>query len=522
MSYLRAQYDQAKQQLITKLSDSYREHTELTKIGIAGLPFSNSKEVAPGMKWQTQYSRTTQQGSVVPSPSLDTYLNFWRLGQSPDLLERRVLYDEYEKICATSVIIADGMDDLINGGLRQGGRIKVVPIEACIDDERIQDQAASFDEAWQRTMALADIEWQCLAGRSFLRYGNTPVEIVANDLGTIEELSQRAPYAMQINSDVNLKFYPGQRDAYVQFDDAGKNWIARYPDALIVWLMTKDSFWHRYGMSRLFAALAASRALIRAESTLPDSREAGQLEKYERYGDIAGNPAPQDVIDEAELNTPEAKKARGEAVTPFRTRIYNGPVEVGMHAPPTGFYNELGDIRYNAGGVTKRLGSQFARQQIPETMNRATLLRMDEMAFVAQYEFRLQFAQMLFPEIFKRQLAWYNAVLDQSTAFYRIGTSKSKIDPNKITLDYQFQAAQVQERLIEKAAQAAADRKQGGLDWESYVEAAAHAQGKDPEVVKKRLYMEGNCPDYIKEKYDRQAQKQLTGLLQRPQLRAVN
>lgn len=515
-------------QIANALSDRFDKYQDeknaqsMVKLGVSGLPFSNPPAKAPALNWAPGIPGNSRQGYTVPDPSLDQYMNFWKMGQSPDILERRALYDEYDKICSTSVIIADAMDDLINGACRQGGRIKIVPVEPLIDDPRIQDQAASFDEQWQRTMALATVEWECLVAKSFLRYGNAPIEIVANDLGVIEELDHRAPYRMQINSDVHLKFSKGQRDAYVQFDDASQHWIARYPEALVVWLMTKDLGWHRYGMSRLFAALAAARALIRAESTLPDSREAGQLEKWERYSDIAGNPVPQFIIDEAKEDTRQAKKERKEAISSFDTRLYNGPVEVGMHAPPTGFYNELGDIRWHAGGVTKRFGTQLARQMIPETMNRATLLRIEENAYVAQLELKLQLAKMLYPEIKDRQLAWYNAVLDQTTTFYRIGSSKNKIDPNSIALDYQFHATELPERLIEKAGAATSGFKEGLLDWETAVEAAAKAQGKDPEKVKRALALEGKAPQHIIDRYNRQAQRQLPGLPQRPQLRAVN
>ena len=485
------------EQLITKLSNEYTKY-EMGSLGLGVIPFEPRKVDEPQIAlldvFQSLSDMSSGKGSKVPSPMIDAMYNRMRNGMSPILQERRLEFYKYDEIFSTCSTVSESSNRLRRGAFLGDLRIELIAPAEYREGGATSEAAEEINFIYQKDIApIADNNWWYLLSNSLLRYGNAPIEIDATEQGRIIDLKQLSPYAMNINSNYNLDFYPGQMDCYEQFDDSGKNWLARWPKALIIWVMTQELAWHRFGSSRLFQALMDATSLMRAEATLPDNRDAGKLEKYEIHKDVLGNKVSNEDIKQARFLADQPK-------APGATRIFNGTAEVGMLEPHADAYTKLEDIYHFSSGVAATFGTQFSQMRQGEKALRATLSYFDEKANVHQMEFRNLIIHQTVPQIVERLCAWNNKLAEQSTTFYGLDvaskTNANKYDAKKIKINILAQNNAPSDQLILNAGAGLASRAANGLDWDTFIESQALAQGKDPEMVKKGLIAEGLAPQY--------------------------
>lgn len=485
------------ERIVSKLSNEYTKY-EMGTLGLGIIPFEPKKEADQPISLLDTFINladlSTGKGSKVPSPMIDAMYSRMRNGMSPVLQERRLEFYKYDEIFATCSTVSESSNRLRRGAFLGDLRVELVAPPEYKIDGATAEAAEEINFIYQKDITpITTNEWWFLLSNSLLRYGNAPFEIDATEDGRIIKLNQLSPYAMNINSNYNLDFYPGQPDCYEQFDDSGKQWLARWPKALIIWVMTQELAWHRFGSSRLFHALMDATSLMRAEATLPDNREAGKLQKYEIHRDALGNKVSNEDIKQARF-------LADQILAPGATRIYNGSADVGMIQPSSDAYNKLEDIYHFSSGIAATFGTQFSQMRQGEKALRATLSYFDEKANVHQMEFRNLIIHQTVPQIVERLCAWNNKLAEQSTTFYGLDVaSKSnvnKYDAKKIKISILAQNNAPSDQLILNAGAGLASRAANGLDWDTFIESQALAQGKDPEMVKKGLIEEGLAPQY--------------------------
>ena len=244
------------------------------------------------------------------------------------------------------------------------------------------------------------------------KYGNYPVQVVANSSGVITELIGHAPYGFQINANVQNRFDKAQKDAYVQFDTLTRQVVAEFAETQIVWGAVNRSTHQVYGGGYCLTVMSDIEDLKKSWEKLREARESLLPRKVIVTPGVDNQGMDAGALLRFKLQRFAARILRGEKISPYEDDIINGQAEVKMLSANTNYLSDLTDLDKRAA----RVAAAF-RVPLPliigiEECTADLVDAMENLLYKAQEDFAGEFALRVIIPVFVRALRFQKIDVD--------------------------------------------------------------------------------------------------------------
>lgn len=414
---------------------------------------------------------TTRQGVGVPSPIEEDMTKIaW---YSADWAKRQEIYENVDNVLANCKEAEQARDEYLDGIFNQGCTYRVIPFKAhpdAPDDPEAIRMAARANERWQdfeRKRSLK-LKRELMGGR--IDYGFIPLELAIDQYGVITEMAALPPYGMEICL-YRGRFVENQLVCYRQHDALVPDEIyGEWPELGIIWIVNQRYSWQPYGVPALMAAFGHANGLIRGTNLLPNAREAAQTQVYATFYDAAGNPVPEESLNEFEDSSRAARKERNEELKPTDLMIGNGARAINAIYGDSAFLNELGDLKMNGAVVTAIYGSNYAQLYEPHINNRSVMEKVEDRQYYFWYNQGKTFTEECDKPCFGQVIAGANWGYARQLESQGL-KPQLYINPAKVVLVAEWNARRAPERLSNEFKLALEARKVGKETGKHFISA---------------------------------------------------
>lgn len=378
--------------IVTTLYNKWKDNSDLIQLNVAG-----------GPTYQTE-KPVTLQGSPFPSPSHHEQTR--KLYYAADIQTRCEFYRQIEDQFVNCPVMYSACSELTQGAVGDKGfSFSIKSTNPTTRNALVVKKATEVCREVAKLMPPAVMaNWAMELGK----FANYPVQVVADANGKVVELLGMSPFGFRINSNMQNRFNPGQKDCYVQYDTL--NWQkikgGEFMESQIVWAAWNRTPREVYGFPPALIELEDSQNLTELWREMPDARKALMPRKSIIIKD--NNNDGLDVVRLREFKEDRfaARLARGEAVSPYEDDIINGNAQVILQAVQSDYLNKLDDMYGLAERIAIIYGVPLAILFGTEKVPAATLEYLLDILYSHQSYFASVLTYQIVIPVFQRALAF--------------------------------------------------------------------------------------------------------------------
>ena len=346
------------------------------------------------------------------------------------------------------------------------------------NDAEAQDEAIRIEAAIKRPVerALNPSVMRSIA-YDFGLYGNLPVFLSFKGK-TFVDLQPMAPHGIRMNLDSRLRFDKSQKDCYVQHDV--NNWgkrLAAYNYNSMVWASWGPRSFIPYGSGPVSLVAQELEDLRKGRQSIAEARE--NLSPFVAYlVGVGGVPHDQGELKRFIDSLPHEKRKSGIAVGKGEPVVLNGGNEVSVIAPPSGYYNEMEDVRSAQTSILSAFGIAYALQFDQRLIRDKALELLENRLYAAQ-------------SIFLSELEWQLIIPICERIAVRNG-----LDMSKVYIEVDWAQYETPSRQLQKCLQAGYAYNAGLISRKGYQRINCNYLGLNPDSEQAEIAKEQEAGIY--------------------------